>query len=170
MATLLDPQFKTVPFLSHDEKLDAYHNLTVEAVSTSIYQKIKKSALKIELPNQPISAASEPDLPTMPGVPSPKMKEGTECDAAVSVVAETVKPTAMSALFGDVYITSVQKAKSNQKFRRKNPLYMPARILSLGGVNMNINIHRWLLLQRRTYALQQHLPYLKKRFQWLETM
>lgn len=30
--TLLDPQFKTVPFLSDNEKLDAYHNLTVEAV------------------------------------------------------------------------------------------------------------------------------------------
>lgn len=51
----------------------------------------------------------------MPDKPSPKkMKEGTERDAVVSVVAEAVKPTAVSGLLGDVYITSEQKAKSNQ--------------------------------------------------------
>lgn len=40
------------------------------------------------------------------------MKEGTECDAVVSVT-EAVNQL-QSALFGDVYITSVQKAKSNR--------------------------------------------------------
>lgn len=121
--------------------------------------------MKVEPPNQPISAASEPDLLTMPGEPSPKkMKEGTECGAVVSVVAEAVKPTAMSALFGDVYITSVQKAKS--------PSINASEDLLTWWSEHECKYPSVVLVAKNyhTTSVQQHLSHLKECFQWQETL
>ena len=43
VATLLDPHFKSTPFLSDKDRLDAYHELTVQAVFSLNACKLKET-------------------------------------------------------------------------------------------------------------------------------
>ena len=47
VVTLLDPRFKSTPFLSDKDRLDAYHDLTVQAVFASSSVK-PKAAVKVD--------------------------------------------------------------------------------------------------------------------------
>ena len=47
VATLLDPRFKSTPFLSDKDRLDAYHELTVQAVFALSSVK-PKAAVKVD--------------------------------------------------------------------------------------------------------------------------
>ena len=47
VATLLDPRFKSTPFLSDKDRLDAYHELTVQAVF-SLSSVKPKTAVKVD--------------------------------------------------------------------------------------------------------------------------
>ena len=47
VATLLDPRFKSTPVLSDKDRLDAYHELTVQAVFALSYVK-PKAAFKVD--------------------------------------------------------------------------------------------------------------------------
>lgn len=119
VATLLDPRFKSTPFLSDKDRLDAYHELTVQAVS-SLSSVKSRAAVKVDTSEVPQSEAPPelPSLPTLPDeshddlhtVPSPAKKS----KESEPVVNKPSRPTAMSSLFGDVYITSVQEQKSEQ--------------------------------------------------------
>ena len=116
LAALLDPRFKLTPFLSEDEKLTAYHDLTVLTVSTA--SSVKGQTVVKKEPAESVSAEQEAvALPTLPqlesGVESPHKKMKQEIPRAD--IDKSKKPTAMSSLFGDVYITSVQPAKSTQE-------------------------------------------------------
>ena len=140
LSALIDPRFKLAPFLTDDERLDAYHQLTVEAVSI-------KNNRPVVVKQEP-GVATEPPLPILPALPtmqiqsvaeeppnfdpvspsgSPTKKKIKEEQAEAS---DTLKHTAMSALFGDVYITNVEPPKSKQElvesevsqFKREPPI------------------------------------------------
>lgn len=118
VATLLDPRFKSTPFLSDKDRLDAYHELTVQAVFSLNACKLKETPD----PQVPHTTA-EPEPPALPSfpdddeiddlhVPSPakKMRQETEKSDA----GKPSHPSAMSCLFGDTYQISVQEPKSHQ--------------------------------------------------------
>ena len=118
VATLLDPHFKSTPFLSDKDRLDAYHELTVQAVFSLNACKLKETPD----PQVPHTTA-EPEPPALPSfpdddeiddlpVPSPatKMRQETEKSDA----GKPIHPSAMSCLFGDTYQISVQEPKSHQ--------------------------------------------------------
>ena len=123
VATLLDPRFKSTPFLSDKDRLDAYHELTVQAVF-SLSSVKSKAAVKVDTSEVPHSEATVelPALPTFPDeshddlhtVPSPAKKMRQETKESESVMNKPTRPTAMSSLFGDIYMTSVQQPKSEQ--------------------------------------------------------
>lgn len=119
LAALMDPRFKLAPFLSEDEKLNAWHELTVHAVLAASALKAKMATI---IKTEPTTEAVKdpPTLPSLPEVddeasksPSSKKIKQESGDAASANVE--VKPTAMSSLFGDVYITSVELPKSAQE-------------------------------------------------------
>ena len=136
LASLIDPRFKVVPFLSETQKLEAFHDLTVAAVSIAEAYEAQTVTIKTE----PTSSTQElPALPVMPELqiteeeydsasssrPSPSKKikqepmESDQTNKSNPDTAESVdtdiKPSAMSCLFGDVYITSVEQPKSIQE-------------------------------------------------------
>lgn len=102
VATLLDPLFKSTPFLSDKDRLDAYHEMTVQAVLAVSAVK-SKATVKGEISEPPLPATPEtPALPTFPDecdddLPtSPAKKLRQETDETISVKAN---PTAMSSLW-----------------------------------------------------------------------
>lgn len=123
VATLLDPFFKSTPFLSDKDRLEAYHELTVQAVF-SLSSVKSKAAVKVDTSEVPQSEATVelPALPTFPDeshddlhtVPSPAKKMRDETKESESVMNKPTRPTAMSSLFGDIYMTRVQQPKSEQ--------------------------------------------------------
>ena len=135
LASLIDPRFKLVPFWSEKEKLDAFYDLTVASVSTAEAFKAKQAtAIKTEPTDA--SAQELPALPVMPELPkeldtpsssctSPSSKrikhelveteQASESYSNANAPSADIKPSAMSSLFGDVYITSVEKPKSLQE-------------------------------------------------------
>ena len=134
LASLIDPRFKQVPFLSEKEKLEAFHDLTVAAVSAAEAFKAKQTVTVKREPT--VSIQELPTLPAMPELteeydsasnscPSPSSKklkqESIETDQSsrskpdAEPVELDIKPSAMSSLFGDVYITSVEQPKSIQE-------------------------------------------------------
>lgn len=135
LASLIDPRFKLVPFLSENEKLEAYHELTLEAISAT--ESCRAKDMSIQVKSEPADTSSAPALPSLPSLPdtdddsvdfnssassSPitkKCKEENPVEVLQSLDPEPtisdVKPSAMSSLFGDVYITAVEQAKSVQE-------------------------------------------------------
>ena len=117
VVTLLDPRFKSTPFLSDKDRLDAYHELTVQAVFASSSVK-PKAAVKVDaVRSNPVrgyyraSSTSNSTWWCHDDLPSPAKKMRLETRESESVKD---KPTAMSSLFGDVYITPVKEQKSEQ--------------------------------------------------------
>ena len=137
LASLIDPRFKLVPFLSEEEKLDAFHDLTVAAVATA---EAHKARMAVKIKTEPgVAVTQEPKLPALPEIPeimdssspcpSPSKKvklEQVETSTSTksndpSPSAQSAdtnvkqKPPAMSSLFGDIFITAVEKPKSIQE-------------------------------------------------------
>lgn len=129
--------------MSEKERLDAFHDLTIASVSVAEAYAVKQ-ATTIKTEPADTLTQELPVLPKMPELPeeldtslnesnpcpSPSSKkikhesgeigQPNESNTNASVLAlesvETdVKPSAMSSLFGDVYITSVEKPKSLQE-------------------------------------------------------
>lgn len=108
LASLLDPRFKAAPFLTEQEKMDAYYDLTLRAISvlqapTDLSAEASVPPLTV-LPNEPVTVNDTS--------PSPSKKIKIE---EVSEDTPRPKTTAMSSLFGDVYITKVEAPKSPQE-------------------------------------------------------
>ncbi|KAK2557045.1 E3 SUMO-protein ligase ZBED1 [Acropora cervicornis] len=103
--------------------LDAHHELTVQAVF-SLSSVKSKAAVKVDTSEVAQSEATVelPALPNFPNeshddlhtVPSPAKKMRQETKESESVMNKPTRPTAMSSLFGDIYMTSVQQPKSEQ--------------------------------------------------------
>ena len=84
VATLLDRRFKSKPFLSDRDRLDAYHELTVQAVfslssvKSKAAVKVAQSEATVELPALPnFPNESHDDLHTVPS-PAKKMRQETK--------------------------------------------------------------------------------------------
>jgi len=128
-ASLLDPRFKSLPFLSDAEQLEAYQSLTVEVVKCvkareAAIQRIKQEPGQPQLPQ----VLNLPDLPDVPilnsssdqeeeSPPSPilkriKQEPGTEKNAPERRKDSPKRESgAMSSLFGEVYIVKVEEAQ-----------------------------------------------------------
>jgi hypothetical protein len=120
-ATILDPRFKMVPFLSEEEKLEAYQSLTMQAVKMCEAAPDPRH-IKTEPSDTPPTQGKggQPDLPTLPAMPtllespeSPAKKKVKQEPSQISLLDEScaTKPSALSNLFGDVYIVQVEPAK-----------------------------------------------------------
>lgn len=83
-----------------------------------------KAAVKVDTSEVPQSEATV-ELPALPNflneshddhhtVPSPAKKMRQETKESESVMNKPTRPFAISSLFGDIYMTSVQQPKSEQ--------------------------------------------------------
>lgn len=122
LTSLLDPRFKLAPFLSNTERIEAFHNLTRTAVLAKTSEVVVKSEPKDDTPQVPSENPILPSLPTSddqslalsPNTSPTKKKIKQEVEDTTSPVRATpsTASSAMSSLFGDVYITNVEEPKS----------------------------------------------------------
>lgn len=113
MASLLDPRFKQVPFLSGEDKLEAYRNLTIKTVAVQ-----QKPVIKVEPESKTLEEPKLYVLPSASDLPVPAAEASASPDLSIelddSEKPPPAKKPAMSCLLGDMYIVKVEKAKSIQ--------------------------------------------------------
>ena len=85
LSALIDPRFKLAPFLTDDERLDDYHQLTVEAVSV-------KNDRPVVVKQEP-GVAIEPPLPILPALPAMQIQSVAEESPNLDPVSPSGSPT-----------------------------------------------------------------------------
>ena len=106
-ATVLDPRFKTLPFLQIDERLHAY------AKVVHLTDSINKPRIKVEKeentqPGKSQAQATEPALPALE-IAEPVVVSDSED------VAPPAKKAALDTLLGDVYVLKEEPATKSQQ-------------------------------------------------------
>lgn len=97
VATLLDPRFKSAPFLSDADRLDAYHDLTMQAM-----QVVAHLPIPVPQPEEAPEVPEPPEGPEQINLPTP-------------LAAKKRKQSAMTTLFGTVYSTSGIQQRSQHE-------------------------------------------------------
>lgn len=109
-ATGLDPRFKSLAFLSDNEKSAVYDDILTEAY------KLKPLKVVKEEPAAPEEAPPLPVLPELPGMEI-KQEPPPEKDPILEPVAKKIKTetheTALHQMLGDVFVTKELKPKSD---------------------------------------------------------
>ncbi|XP_069106896.1 E3 SUMO-protein ligase ZBED1-like [Argopecten irradians] len=114
-ATLLDPRFKTMPFLSDQERLEAFHQLELQAIELG---KSVQERHVVKMESGESSSTVTPELPRVRELPSSENEEPVIPEKVIKLEPGTTenkspKPaSAMSSLLGDIYILKVEKPRS----------------------------------------------------------
>ena len=118
LASVVDPRFKLLPYLSDEARFDVFSALTTEAakfavsVGTGVVVKTEPGLAVPGHMEIPPRDTPEPELPSLPQLPedatlvpesSPPTSPSKSCSAKVSVLQD---------LLGDVFVCKVEPAKS----------------------------------------------------------
>ena len=111
MASLLDPRFKSLPFLKPIEKRKAFSSLE-EEVLNCIERNEARAARLMKIKQEPAEDATSTtsSVPPLPEVPATETEASPDRKRIKTEDDNSANSGAMSALFGDVYITKVESA------------------------------------------------------------
>ena len=149
VASLLDPRFKKLSFLSPGHREAAHNNLEIKAVHFE-EERAKIQKIKLEKPTQ----SSETPLPSLntgnEEIPVVAKCEPSEASAASSPDAKRKKKSAFfDDFFGDLIITKVENSPpASQRFQEELKMY-----LSLDPVPSDIDVLDWWKLHAKQLPL-----------------
>lgn len=133
IATLLDPRFKSVPFLSAAERVVAFQSLILHAAKWFDAQSGQVTDQAQPTENQNAAAPA----PTLPADHEPnlepdykKIKMDAHADENVGATKQP-KPTALSNLFGDVYHVRVEEAKTTMEMAEEEVTRYKSELLTI---------------------------------------
>ncbi|XP_048730602.2 E3 SUMO-protein ligase ZBED1-like [Ostrea edulis] len=115
MVSAIDPRFKSLPYLTDEEKTDVFDHVTQEAVRLA-GAKLKPFVVKTEKEDENTSTIVQPNLPLLPALPG-----DSEIQIKNETVVETSSKTGTFAdsscvlhdILGDVFVTLVEPPKSS---------------------------------------------------------
>ena len=136
LATVLDPRFKLLPFLSEEAKLNVFHELTLECVSVNETLAQRNAAKYAIIKQEPMDMNSQGTLPVLPAVeneePLPITEESEQQVEKKPKLDSSSDQgqSAMGCLFGDIYIVKEEKPTSIQEraeaevfaYRKEGPI------------------------------------------------